>query len=301
MHDPTTNFAKVRVAAFEGRWAAEMERLIEKHGGLPSVSPAVREVPLEDNPATVDFAHRLMTGGIDAVLFTTGAGVRYLVDQVARHVDRQRFVDALADTQTVVRGPGPTTALKELGITPTVRAGKPYTWREVLTAIDAKLPVENLIVAVQEYGEANASLVAGLEARGADVLSLLVYEWDLPADTQPLEENVRKLADRRIDVALFTSAVQIAHVVKVAEALDLTAAIENALRQNTVIGSIGPTTSDALREHGLPVDFEPESTTMDQLVQEIAAQCGELLRRKQHRGLRVFRPNDTPPPEPPPG
>ena len=74
--------------------------------------------------------------------------------------------------------------LKELGITPTCGVPEPNTLHEVLATIDQHVPIRNQIVAVQEYGQPNASLVAGLEARGAGVRTVKVYEWDFPEDTR---------------------------------------------------------------------------------------------------------------------
>ncbi len=81
----------------------------------------MREVAPEKNPAAIDFAHRLMTGGIDAVIFLTGTGTRYLMQQLDRQVDRARFLASLSDVTVIARGPKPTAALKELGLTPTHR------------------------------------------------------------------------------------------------------------------------------------------------------------------------------------
>lgn len=281
-------FAGLRVAAFESRRAAEMSRLIERLGGIPSVSPSMREVPLAENPAAVDFANRLLSGQIDIVLLMTGVGTRHLVAQIERHVDRQRFLTALADAITVVRGPKPLAVLKEWSIQPTIRVPEPNTWREVLQTIDRELPVSQQTVAVQEYGRPNASLVAGLEARGAKVLTLKVYNWDFPEDCAPLEANLRALAAGQIDVALFTSAHQVVNIFRLAEQLGLSAAVESALRR-TVICSIGPTTSEMLTECDLPVDLEPEHAKMGHLVSLAAEQAPAILRRKRD-GVRAVNP-----------
>jgi hypothetical protein len=58
------HFDGLRVAAFESRRAADMARLIERFGGAPYVSPSLREVPIAENREAIDFAHRLITGGI---------------------------------------------------------------------------------------------------------------------------------------------------------------------------------------------------------------------------------------------
>ncbi|MEX0586036.1 MAG: hypothetical protein WD176_05305, partial [Pirellulales bacterium] len=56
------NFAGLRVAAFESRMAGEMGRLIERAGGIPHVSPSMREVPVGGSTELIDFANRLLTG-----------------------------------------------------------------------------------------------------------------------------------------------------------------------------------------------------------------------------------------------
>ncbi len=294
MADDKVSFAGLRVAAFESRRAVEMARLIERNDGVPHVSPSMREVPVDDPRMAIDFANRLVTGQIDLVILMTGVGTRQLVEQVERHVDRERFLSALSDVVTVARGPKPVVAMKELGLKPTHTVPPPNTWREILDVLDAHCPLANLVVGLQEYGETNPSLIAGLEARGARVNNLQVYRWDLPEDTGPLEANVRAIAAGQIDVALFTSAQQVVHLLKAAEGLGLADEVREAFRR-VVTASIGPTTSQRLRESELPVDLEPKHSKMGHLVQVAAARAGELLERKRIVARAVAaRPDATP-------
>ncbi len=274
------SFAGLRVAAFESRRAEEMDRMIAKRGGVPSVSPSMREVPVERNQAAIDFANRLITGRIDVVVFLTGVGTRMLVRQIERHVDRERFLAAVSDIKSVVRGPKPLAALRELGITPTIAVPEPNTWRELLSALDEKLPVANLVVGLQEYGVANRSLVAGLEARGAIVDAIHVYDWALPEDCGPLEQNIRRIVAGEIDVAIFTSANQVINLLKLADELGVIDDVRAAFR-NVVVASIGPTTSEMLQSENLPVDLEPSHPKMGHLVAETSEQAAAILTRKR--------------------
>ncbi len=292
MSTTTPNFNNLRVAAFESRRAEEMARLIERLGGRPSVSPSMREVSLDQQREAVDLAYRVISGQVDVVIFLTGVGIRHLLEAIERQVDRQRFLAALSDTITVARGPKPVAVLKELGIEPSFRVPEPNTWRELLSTLDRQVPVANQVVALQEYGLSNPSLIAGLEARGAEVLRVRVYDWDLPVDCGPLEENAKALAQSRLDVALFTSSQQVLHLLQVAERLGIGAAVRGALRQ-VVVGSIGPTTSETLREQGISVDFEPSHPKMGHLVSRAAEQAAELLARKQ-RWVEVVERTATP-------
>ncbi|QEG33311.1 Uroporphyrinogen decarboxylase [Bythopirellula goksoeyrii] len=278
--DPPKDFSQLNIVALESRRAAEMMQLIKKRNGIPLVSPSLREVAVDEQRPVVDFANHLITGQIDAVLFLTGVGIRQMLDALERHVERQRFLDALSDVKTIVRGPKPLAVLRELGITPTLQVPEPNTWREVLATLDAHLPVTNLVVAVQEYGVPNVSLIAGLEARGARVVPVQVYRWALPEDLGPLEENVRRIAAGEVDACLFTSAQQAIHLVKVAENLQLASELHQGLRR-TLVASIGPTTSEMLRKLSIAVDFEPSHGKMGQLVSELAAVASSLVVRKR--------------------
>jgi len=289
MDEQTTSFAGLRVAAFESRRAEEMTRLLTRYGAAASVSPSMREVPVAEPRAAVDFAHRLLTGEVDIVVFLTGVGFRQLIELVERHVDRQRFLNTLSDVVTIARGPKTVAAMKEVGLAPTHRVPEPNTWRELLQTIDASVPIANLTVALQEYGVTNASLIAGLEARGALVVRVPVYRWELPEDETPLRANVQALADGQVDVLLFTSAIQVTHVLQVAEQLGVTDAVRSRLAE-TVIGSVGPTTSEVLREYGWPVDLEPEHPKMAPLVALAAERSGSILARKRRIRVELSEP-----------
>lgn len=270
------NFAGLRVAALESRRRDDMERLITKFGGQAFVSPSMREVPIDSNREAIDFAYRVITGEINIVIFLTGVGLRHLLAAIEKHVDRQRFLNALSDITTVVRGPKPAAVMRELGLTPTIRVPEPNTWRELLKAIDEQVPVTNQKIGLQEYGKSNTSLIAGLEARGAEVVRVRVYQWELPEDTRPLEENVRAMAAGERDVLLLTSAHQVANMLRISSDLGL----EEDLRQSLskmIVASIGPTTSEMLIQNELPVDLEPEHPKMGHLVQECAMRAGHLL------------------------
>lgn len=271
---------ELRVASFESRRADDISRLIEKHGGVPYVSPSMREVPLGENPDAIDFAHQLITGQVDTVIFLTGVGFSHLLSLVEQHVDRRRYLDALADVVTVCRGPKPVAAMKEVGLSPTHRVPEPNTWREVLQTIDERIAVAGQLVAIQEYGRSNASLIAGLEARGARALSVCVYRWELPEDLAPLEANVRRLVDGQIDAVLFTSAFQIDSLLTVADRMGLEDRLRDSLRR-LIVGSVGPTTTEALRELEILVDVQPEHPKMGPLVAAVFAQGPALLRAKR--------------------
>jgi uroporphyrinogen-III synthase len=280
----TPSFNGLRVLALESRREREMAALIATHGGEARVAPSMRELPLESNTAAVAFTEALVRGEFDAVVLLTGVGTRVLLDVVARtQGSRDAFVAALGRTRVAVRGPKPLAVLRELGLSPWVTAGEPNTWKELLAAIDAAAgadPLKGLRVAVQEYGTSNPELLAGLEARGASVTAVPVYQWALPEDQGPLEEACRALATDQVDVALFTTATQVVHLLQVAERMGAADSVRAALGR-VVVASIGPTTSEELRAHGIDVDMEPSHPKMGLLVREAAEKAAGLRAAKQ--------------------
>ncbi len=286
MSEKQPNFNGLRVAAFESRRRDEMQRMIEKFGGKAFVSPSLREIPVSENREAIDFAYRVITGQINIVIFLTGVGFKHLLTAIEKHVDKQRFLDALSDIVTIARGPKPVVAMREVGITPTYRAAEPNTWREILQLIDHNVPIANQTVGLQEYGITNRSLVAGLEARGAQVASVRVYQWDLPEDIEPLQNNIRAIVQGERDVLMFTSAHQVVNLLRVASDLHLEEELRARL-PHCVVASIGPTTSEMLHQMELPVDLEPEHSKMGHLVQEAANRAPHILSGKQRSGQHL--------------
>mgnify|MGYP002623709291 FL=1 len=197
----------------------------------------------------------------------TGVGARALWDVLRQRYEADKILEALARCTTVVRGPKPTAVLREWTLRIDVRVPEPNTWRELLQTLDAEVSVDGRCVAVQEYGLPNEELYAALSARGADVLPVPVYRWDLPEETAPLRAAVQGTMDGRFDVLLFTSAQQIVHVLKIAAELGWEEAFRMAA-DRCLIASIGPTCSERLREFGLTVDMEPSHPKMGHLVRE---------------------------------
>lgn len=275
----TAGFDGLTVAAFESRMAVEMTRLIERHGGKPLVAPALREIPLEDNSAALQFGERLMREGLDVLVLMTGAGTTALFEVLQSRYSKSDLAAALKHTVLIARGPKPVAALKALGFLPTFTVPEPNTWVDVVSTLDAHRPVQGLRVAVQEYGLPNRDLLEALRQRGAQVTPVPVYRWALPENTAPLKHVISRILAGQVQVMLVTNAAQIDHVVQVAEQEGQTVPFKEACKK-LVVASIGPTASERIRSHGLPVDFEPSHGKMGILAKETSEQAHRLLKTK---------------------
>jgi len=282
-------FNGLRVLSFESRRAKEIAQLIVNNGGAPRVAPSTREIPEGLNDSEQQLIGGILAEQFDALIFMTGVGARALIAAAEAVSPRQEFLASLARTKIVVRGPKPSAVMREFNVPVAIAVPEPNTWREIVQALDANrgaIPLSGRRVAVQEHGEPSPELYSALRERGADVFPVHVYRWALPEDIGPLQAAIRALVDGKVDVVMFTSSVQFVHAARIAEELGLKSQFLSALR-NTFVASIGPTTSETLRNHGVKVDFEPSHPKMGFLVKEAAEKSTELVQAKtQPRGAQ---------------
>lgn len=275
------DFQGLNVLVLESRRSREMATLVTTYGGRPVVAPALREVPIESNTKALAFADALIRDEFDVVVLLTGVGTRALLDVVGGAGGREAFVAALGRTKVAVRGPKPLGVIRELGLPAWVTAPEPNTWRELLAALDAAgTSLKGLRLAVQEYGVSNQEFIDGLEVRGARVTSVPVYRWALPEDLKPLRAAVRLVVAGGIDVTIVTTAMQIVHLFQVADTMKQSEALRDGLGR-VVMASIGPTSSEELRQQRLAIDLEASHPKMGVLVREAAEHAVDLLRTKR--------------------
>jgi uroporphyrinogen-III synthase len=280
---PEANFGGMRVLSLESRRAKEIGQLISNNGGDPMVAPSTREVAAGPNEAELKFAADLEENKFGAVILLTGVGTRALAQAIEGTMPREKFVAALSRTKVVARGPKPMAVLREFGVPVALAVPEPNTWREILQSLDQnaeKVPLKGQLVAVQEYGVPSPELYAGLKERGAEVFPVPVYTWQPPEDTGPLREAIKALSRNEIDVSMFTSSVQIHHLFQFAEEMQLRDAVLAGLRRS-VVASIGPTTSETLRNFGIPVDVEPSHPKMGFLVKEASEKSAGISHTKR--------------------
>src|SRR5262249_24142296 len=138
------------------------------------------------------------------------------------------------------------------------------TWHELHAVTEGRTEHR---IAVQEYGRSNPELLEGLRARRAEVTPVRVYQWDLPENTQPLREAARRLAAGEIDLALFTTGIQVGHLARIAREMGIEEAAMEGLRRARGCSN-GPTKAETMREFGIKPAMEPSHPKMGYLVKE---------------------------------
>lgn len=292
----SNNFNGLKVTSFESRRANEIEKLIIYHGGIPRVAPSMREIPISESKEALKFAKELVDGNIDMVILMTGVGTRALVKAISTKFDLKDIKNALKKTVIVARGPKPVAALREMKLKPNITVPEPNTWRDIVSTLENETDIKGQKVAVQEYGIPNKELISALRKKGAKVTSVPIYKWALPEDINPLKAAIKSIANSKEDIALFTSSQQIYHLFEVARKIGQVKKLKEGLKK-TVIGSIGPTTSETLYRFGINPDYEPDSPKMGNLIRE-TARIGEVFVKKKCTALKngvntnIWRPQD---------
>jgi uroporphyrinogen-III synthase len=257
-----------RIVLLEARMETELANLARRHCLEPVSVPALREETADCADEVSALIDALRRGGMDYVIFQTGAGAATLLDEAEKLNRRDELIEALKRTRIVARGPKPTAVLARCGLRPAVSAQEPFTTAEL---IDAMLPfdISDKNVALLHYGEPNLSLSESLTHRGALLRELLLYEWRLPADTTRLIRLIDELIDHQYTAIAFTSQIQARHLFQLATEAGKEDHLRAALDE-IVVASIGPTCTAALSNLGVRPRVEPERPKMGPLILAVA-------------------------------
>src|SRR5688500_841523 len=257
------------VAILESRLGKQLVGLIAKRGGRPVHAPALAEVPEIDPAFITGLVKDLAAQPAKMAIFQTGVGTNALFNATDQLGLTDRLTGLLAKMTVAVRGPKPTGALRSRGVRIDLSAAEPYTTAEVLAAL-AQPDLRGAAVVVQRYGVTNQELEEALKARGARVTEIPTYRWSLPEDTGPLVGLMDALERGGVDAVAVTNAAQIYNLFELAGKLGRADALRSGLNA-TLVASVGPVSSAALRKFGVKIGLEasppklgPLMTALDQ-------------------------------------
>src|SRR5207248_802642 len=143
-------------------------------------------------------------------------------------------------------------ALRQLGVRIDVAAPPPYTSAEVVAALSGA-DLAGKRVLVQLYGEPNPELSRAFATQGADVIEVVPYTWERPADLGPVLRLLDALEAQSVDALLITSQAQVRQLFEIAQEHGRAPRLHGL-----AIGVQGPVVEAALREHGYAATFTPE-------------------------------------------
>jgi len=252
------------IAILESRLGAQVADLVRQRGGVPVHAPALAELPDLEPEKIRALVQSLEKQPATLFIFQTGVGTRALFAASDALGITESLQKILANATVAARGPKPTGALRSRGVRIDRSATDPFTTKEILESIrDIELKGQRVII--QRFGSANLELDRALEARGAQVTEIPTYRWSLPPDTGPLEELVAALERGELHAVVFTNAEQARNLFAVATKLNKGDSLRTSLNR-TLIASIGPVASAALRERQVNIGLEAKPPKLGALM-----------------------------------
>jgi uroporphyrinogen-III synthase len=253
------------IALAEGRQLEDLAQMLEKEGATVLRCPMLKIFDHPDSGPVVAWLRDLAAWKFTHVVLFTGEGLRRLLGFAEREGIRDAVVAALGNVKTIVRGPKPVQALREIGLTPYKIAAAPTT--DGLIATLNQEPLQNAAVGVQLYSESNRPLTDCLANAGAAVFPVVPYVYAPAADGDRVADLLRKMAAGQVDALVFTSSPQVERIFETAEELKMHDVLEQGLRR-VKIAAVGPIVKEKLLEKKARVDIIPEQGfVMKNLVQ----------------------------------
>jgi uroporphyrinogen III methyltransferase/synthase len=217
--------------------SSELARRLADLGARVITAPVIKIRPLEHPP--------IDPSGYDLICLTSTNAVDALFDSRA---GGGRDARSLAGARIAAIGPGTARALREYGIRADIVPERSLA--EGLVAALEDIPVTRALIARARQGR--EVLPDALRARGIEVDVAALYE----TVAQPLAEHSLQ-AIAAADYITFTSSSTVRFFLE---------SFRQAFPQHTRIVSIGPATSQTLRESGLEPDVEAQRHDIDGVV-----------------------------------
>ena len=230
--------------------ASGLARRLEELGATVIQAPVIRSEPILDptRPPLKLTAYNL-------ICFTSPNAVDRLFECLSHATHPPTDARAFAGARVAAIGPGTARALAERGLIADIVPERFVA--EALVEALAGEPVERALVA--QARQARDVIPDALRARGAEVDVLALYE----TVAEPLSPRALAAA-READYITFTSSSTVRFFLEAAGG-------GAGLSAETRIVSIGPITSETLREHGLVPHVEAEDHDVDGVIQALLA------------------------------
>jgi uroporphyrinogen III methyltransferase / synthase len=236
--------------------ASELARRLDALGAEPIELPTIRIEPRLDSEEIRRAVESLHAYAL--VCLTSPNGVNLLFEAMAA---QGRDARALANASVAAIGAGTEAALAAHGVLADIVPER-FVAEELVEALN-ELELQGKPVLIARAAEARELLPDALRNKGAEVDVVTLYET---VAEEPDPEALERARDA--DFVTFTSSSTVRNFIEAAG---------NGIPEGARIVSIGPVTSQAIRDAGLAVDVEAERHDIDGLV-------GALLDTVANRG-----------------
>jgi uroporphyrinogen III methyltransferase / synthase len=231
-----------------GAQACALAARLRGLGAAASETPSIRIVPIDGPTPEIE--------RYDLVCLTSPNGVRFLFDRLAA---AGRDARVFSGVRVAAIGPGTAAALRDRGLIADIVPTR-FVAEGLVDAL-ADVPVQRALIA--RAAQARDVLPEALRQRGAEVDIIALYETVAEPITEPQRQAIAAA-----DYVTFTSSSTVRHFF---------ASAGGDLPRHTRLVSIGPVTSDTLREQGREPDVEATRHDIDGVVDALVADAATRL------------------------
>ena len=242
----------------KGKDTAEFVKTL---GWTPFILHTVELKPLDHRKIMEQFQSRLRNGPVDWIVFMSSTGVNLLFENLGS----SHLQGALLKVNLLAVGPRTRDALVRHGSN-RVMIPERYSSAGV-DEFFSRSNAENLRIILVRSSSADDSLATSLSSKGAVVTTINVYESLVPENLESATNFLERLSAGVFSAVLFTSAVSVSNLFKIAATKLPEESLTGLLKQVSV-GAIGPATAQELQRHEIR-SVLPETYLIEDALREL--------------------------------
>jgi len=230
--------------------------LLERRGARVIRCPLVAIKDASDPKPVLAWVREFVAHSWDDFVLLTGEGLRRILSCIEHNEASLRgpFVERLAHIRKITRGPKPARVLRDLGLQTDLAADEPTT--DGVISVLRRENLQGRHVAVQLYGtDPNIRLMQFLADAHAIVHPVAPYVYADASDDEAVRALLEQMRSGAVDAIAFTSTPQVERLFAVAPNELVLAALER-----TRIAAVGPVVREALKRHGVDVNYMPKDS-----------------------------------------
>lgn len=258
--------AGATIAVTASRRATEQGEAFERRGARVVYAPTVRIVPTDADDRLRADTQSVVENPPYMVLVTTGYGLKGWLEAAEGFGLGEAIRTAIADAKFYVRGAKGRGAVRSLGFEDSGMAAEEVT--RALVDLALEVGVEGKRVLLQQHGKPDAAQEQRLVDAGAQLTTVVPHRWEEPEDVGVVYTLIDSIIAGDVTAITFTAAPAVEALLSYAQEHEKLPELLAALREKTVVASVGPVTSEPLQEQGI-TPVQPERSRMGAMIKAL--------------------------------
>ncbi len=262
----TLSLTGATIAVTASRRATEQGEAFERKGARVIYAPTVRIVPTDADEQLQADTRAIIENPPHMVLVTTGYGLKGWLDFAAGAGLEDALRKALVGAKFYERGAKGRGAVRALGFEDSGVAAEEVT--RALVDLALEVGVSGKRVLLQQHGKPDQEQEKRLVDAGAHLATVVPHRWEEPEDLTAVHQLIDSIIAGEITAVTFTAAPAVEALFGYATEQQKLPELLAALREKTVVTSVGPVTSAPLEEQGI-TPVQPERSRMGAMIKAL--------------------------------